>query len=68
MDVFAPLVISDAGIINTFTTLLPPQVASKSSEYSISMPGHKENDGHDCDDDDVNIKAWAIVMDCNERL
>ena len=31
VDVFAPLVISDAGAVNTFTKLLPTDVARKSS-------------------------------------
>lgn len=30
-DIFAPIVISDAGAVNTFTRLLPPEVAKKSS-------------------------------------
>jgi len=30
IDLFAPMIISDAGAINTFKTLLPPEVADKS--------------------------------------
>jgi all-trans-retinol 13,14-reductase len=31
VDLFAPLIISDAGVVNTFTKLLAPEVAKKSS-------------------------------------
>lgn len=34
VDVFAPLIISDAGAVNTFVKLLPPHVAKKSSTLS----------------------------------
>ncbi len=34
VDIHAPLVISDAGVLNTFHKLLPPEVASKSSKAS----------------------------------
>ena len=30
IDIRAPIVISDAGVMNTFTRLLPPEVAQKS--------------------------------------
>ena len=36
VDVHAPLVISDAGVVNTFTTLLPQQVAQKSSKILLT--------------------------------
>ena len=32
MDVYAKRVISDAGVINTLTALLPKEIASKSSK------------------------------------
>ena len=35
VDVYAPLVISDAGLVNTFKTLLPPTIADKSCRYYI---------------------------------
>lgn len=31
-EIFAPVIISDAGVINTFRKLLPPDVGEKSSE------------------------------------
>jgi all-trans-retinol 13,14-reductase len=35
VDIVAPLVISDAGVINTFTKLLPQEVAKRSDIYSL---------------------------------
>jgi len=33
VDVFASIVISDAGAVNTFTKLLPPHIAKRSSRF-----------------------------------
>lgn len=35
IDIFAPLVISDAGVFNTFQKLLPPEIASKTSIFPL---------------------------------
>ena len=35
IDVMAPLVISDAGVVNTFKTLLPKEIACKSGMFII---------------------------------
>lgn len=37
VDVFAPVVISDAGAINTFKTLVPKPIAEKSSENASDV-------------------------------
>ena len=37
MELFAPLVISDAGLLNTFKTLLPPTIADKSCRYKETI-------------------------------
>ena len=35
VNIFAPLIISDAGVMNTLQTLLPKQVAAKSSRWHL---------------------------------
>ena len=35
VDVSAPIVISDAGLINTYQSLLPPEVAQKSRKFYL---------------------------------
>ena len=42
-EIFAPLIVSDAGVINTFKTLLPKQVVTKfnmDNIFSSLKPGH----------------------------
>jgi len=41
VDIHAPLVISDAGVVNTFTKLLPQEIANQSS-----MPLSSDNLTH----------------------
>ena len=36
-DVYAPLVISDAGVVNTFTSLVPQEHAKKSGQLAIRI-------------------------------
>jgi len=47
VEVFAPLVISDAGVINTFTKLLPQEIAKKSSIHHL-LTRHAIESGHGC--------------------
>jgi all-trans-retinol 13,14-reductase len=46
VDLFAPLIISDAGVVNTFTKLLAPEVAKKSS--ITRLIGSKIDSGVGC--------------------
>jgi all-trans-retinol 13,14-reductase len=43
VDIRAPLVISDAGIVNTFTRLLPTEIAQKSSIHQLLTSGKVES-------------------------
>lgn len=59
VEIYAENIVTDAGVSNTFLRMLPKEVATKSSKYSVDTPplnvpwtwiGNKVHDIHDVQD------------------